>query len=72
MAMNYGYGKKGGKAKFKSITRDGKQGAGLESGTCHKEKCNESNAALGMHSVGKNEKPGNMPKVKVSRGHTIW
>jgi hypothetical protein len=30
-----------------------------------------SDEALGMHSVGKNEKPGANPKHKVSRGHYI-
>ena len=56
---------------FKSLPRDGKQGAGIVSGTCHKEKISDSLASLGLHSVGKNEKPGANPSVKVSRGHTI-
>lgn len=56
---------------MKSMPRDGKQGAGIQSGTSHKEKCKDSDASLGMHSVGKNEKPGANPSVKVSRGHTI-
>lgn len=56
---------------FKSLPRDGKQSGGFESGTCHKEKITDSDAQLGMHSVGKNEKPGANPSVKVSRGHTI-
>jgi hypothetical protein len=56
---------------FKSMPRDGKQKAGLASGTCHKESAKASDAELGMHSVGKNEKPGANPSVKVSRGHTI-
>ncbi len=56
---------------MKSMPRDGNQKAGIQSGTSHKEKCNDSDASLGMHSVGKNEKPGANPSVKVSRGHTI-
>jgi hypothetical protein len=56
---------------MKSMPRDGKQKAGIQSGTSHKEKCTESDAQLGMHSVGKNEKPGANPSIKVSRGHTI-
>ena len=56
---------------MKSMKRDAKQGAGVQSGLSHKEKCNDSDASLGMHSVGKNEKSGANPSVKVSRGHTI-
>ncbi len=53
------------------MARDGKQKAGIESGTSHKEKCTDSDAQLGMHSVGKNEKSGANPVIKVSRGHSI-
>lgn len=56
---------------FKSLPRDGKQKGGFASGTCHKEKITDSDAALGLHSVGKNEKSGANPKVSVSRGHSI-
>ena len=61
----------GGKLKGKGMPRDGKQSAGIGSGTTHKAKISEGDAALGLHSVGKNEKPGPNPKVKVSRGHVI-
>ena len=56
---------------MKSMKRDAKQGAGVVSGLSHKEKISDSDASLGLHSVGKNEKPGANPSVKVSRGHTI-
>ena len=56
---------------MKSMPRDGKQSAGVQSGTSHKEKITESDAQLGLHSVGKNEKSGANPSLKVSNGHTI-
>ncbi len=52
-------------------TRDGNQKAGVEAGLSHKEKCGDSDSDLGMHSVGKGEKPGANPSKSVSRGHTI-
>lgn len=60
-----------GKPKLKGMPRDGKQGAGLESGTCHKEKIGDPD--LGQSSVGKNEKPKGLgPKTGVSNGQVIW
>ncbi len=60
------------------MARDGKQSAGIYSGTSHKEKfwqaptmAKAGPASCGMHSVSKNEKPGENPSMKVSRGHTI-
>lgn len=73
--MEYGkgmeYGGGGSKLKSAGMPRDGKQKAGLESGSPYKAKITESNAALGLHSVGYNEKPGANPKVAVSRNHYI-
>ena len=69
--MEHGYGPQGKKASFKSMPRDGKQSAGIISGTSHKEKISEGEMALGMGYVGKNEKPAPNPSVSVSRGHTI-
>lgn len=60
-----------GKPKLKGHARDGKQGAGLESGTSHKEKIGDPD--LGMGSKGKNEKPAGLgPKTNVSNGQVIW
>ena len=63
---------------MKSKGRDANEGAGIGSGLSHKEKIGGSfekaqagPASCGMHSVGKNEKSGANPSVKVSRGHTI-
>ena len=53
---------------LKSMPRDGNQKAGIESGTCHKDKIGEVG---GMGSVGKNEKPEANPSISVSRGQTI-
>lgn len=59
--------------------RDGKQGAGIQSGTSEKYGCwqpptlaKAGPASEGMHSVGKNEKSGANPRKKVSRNHVIW
>ena len=62
-------------AKLKSQPRDGKQGAGLESGTCHKEKIGSPD--LGQHTKGDSlssaAKPAGLgPKTKVSNGQVIW
>jgi len=54
--------------KLKSTPRDGKQPAGLVSGTSHKEKIGEVG---GMGSTGKNEKPEANPSIPVSNGQTI-
>lgn len=61
------------------MKRDGKQGAGIYSGTSHKEKfwqaptmAKAGPASCGMNSVGKNEKSAANPKNKVSRDHVIW
>lgn len=54
--------------KLKSLPRDGNSKAGIESGTCHKEKVGDVG---GMGSVGKGEKPEANPSIPVSRGHTI-
>lgn len=54
--------------KLKSLPRDGNAKAGIESGTCHKEKIGDVG---GMGSTGKNEKPEANPSIGVSRGHTI-
>ena len=63
---------------MKSKGRDANEGAGIGSGLSHKQGFHESPtmakagpASCGMHSVGKNEKSGANPSVKVSRGHTI-
>ena len=53
------------------MQRDAKQKAGVQSGTSHKEKITESDAQLGLHSVGKNEKSGANPKVPAGNGHFI-
>lgn len=53
---------------LKSKTRDGNEKAGVESGTCHKEKIGEVG---GMGAVGKNQKPEANPSISVSRGQTI-
>ncbi len=70
--MSYGGS---GKPKLKGIKRDGLQKAGIESGTCHKEKI--GNPDLGQGSKGKDmyssAKPAGLgPKTGVSNGQVIW
>ncbi len=53
---------------MKSMKRDAHQKAGVESGTCHKEKIG---SVGGMGAVGKNQKPEANPSISVSRGQKI-
>lgn len=50
------------------MPRDGNQKAGIESGTCHKDKIGDVG---GMGATGKNQKPEANPSISVSRGQTI-
>jgi hypothetical protein len=62
-----------GKPKLKGHARDGKQGAGIESGTSHKEKI--GNPDLGQSATSENAsgKPKGLgPKTGVSNGQVIW
>ena len=74
MPKGKGYGGKGS-PKLKSIARDGEQGGGIESGTCHKEKIGNENLGQGTSdgSMSSGAKPAGLgPKTKVSRGQVIW
>ena len=73
----YGHaGGSGGKPKLKGIKRDGRQGAGLESGTCHKEKIGNPDLGQGVKGADDGKagaKPAGLgPKTKVSNGQVIW
>lgn len=69
--MMHGSGK--GKPKLKGAKRDGRQGAGLESGTCHKEKIGNPDLGQGATSDYSDGKPKGLgPKTGVSNGQVIW
>jgi len=62
-----------GKPKLKGMKRDGRQGAGLESGTCHKEKIGNPDLGQGATSENSAGKPKGLgPKTSVSNGQVIW